>query len=58
MAARVPAQPRTLFEPARIGKMTLKNRVAMAPITRNRGGADGGSVYGGDAEGYTACPLR
>jgi N-ethylmaleimide reductase len=30
-----------LFEPVTVGKLTLKNRIAMAPLTRNRAGADG-----------------
>lgn len=30
-----------LFEPARIGRLDLPNRLVMAPLTRNRAGADG-----------------
>ncbi|MFE9792884.1 alkene reductase [Streptomyces goshikiensis] len=30
-----------LFEPARLGSLDLPNRLAMAPLTRNRAGADG-----------------
>lgn len=32
-------QPRSLFSPARVGPFTLANRIAMAPMTRNRAGA-------------------
>jgi len=31
----------TLFEPARLGALTLPNRLVMAPLTRNRAAADG-----------------
>jgi 2,4-dienoyl-CoA reductase-like NADH-dependent reductase (Old Yellow Enzyme family) len=31
----------TLFEPASVGKLDLSNRLVMAPLTRNRAGADG-----------------
>ncbi|MFD7321857.1 alkene reductase [Streptomyces sp. NPDC059875] len=30
-----------LFEPTRLGELTLPNRLVMAPMTRNRAGADG-----------------
>lgn len=30
-----------LFEPARLGDLRLPNRLVMAPMTRNRAGADG-----------------
>ncbi|WP_394816199.1 oxidoreductase [Streptomyces mooreae] len=30
-----------LFEPARLGTLRLPNRLVMAPLTRNRAGADG-----------------
>jgi N-ethylmaleimide reductase len=31
----------TLFEPVQLGSLNLANRVFMAPLTRNRAGADG-----------------
>lgn len=31
----------TLYEPLKLGRLTLKNRVFMAPLTRNRARADG-----------------
>ena len=31
----IPPMP-TLFDPIRVGRMALSNRVAMAPLTRNR----------------------
>ena len=42
MTASLPAAAATdLFEPVRLGPYTLANRVAMAPLTRSRVGADG-----------------
>ena len=31
----------TLFDPFRMGPLTLPNRIVMAPMTRNRASADG-----------------
>lgn len=39
--ARAPAQVGALFEPIRVGSMTLRNRIAMAPCTRQRAHLDG-----------------
>ena len=33
--------PNTLFQPFQLGDLTLTNRMVMAPMTRNRAGADG-----------------
>ncbi|MEU5402214.1 alkene reductase [Streptomyces sp. NPDC005963] len=33
--------PSGLFEPVRLGRLDLPNRLVMAPLTRNRAGADG-----------------
>ncbi len=33
--------PQSLFEPVQLGELQLRNRVVMAPMTRNRADADG-----------------
>ncbi|MEU8464392.1 alkene reductase [Streptomyces sp. NPDC029003] len=38
---QTPASSSRLFEPARLGGLVLPNRLVMAPLTRNRAGADG-----------------
>ena len=36
-----PAASTDLFDPVRLGPLTLKNRIVMAPLTRSRAGEDG-----------------
>ncbi|MFF4299184.1 alkene reductase [Streptomyces vinaceus] len=38
---QTPTAGSRLFSPARLGPLTLPNRLVMAPLTRNRAGADG-----------------
>lgn len=47
---------KTLFEPVKIGSLALKNRVVMAPMTRNRASRDG--VPSKLAVTYYAQPSR
>jgi hypothetical protein len=53
----------SLLTPVEVGALALRYRIAMAPMTRDRSGADGtptslnAAYYGGDEHGYTDYPM-
>jgi N-ethylmaleimide reductase len=44
MSSSATLDRRSLFEPTKIGSISVSNRVAMAPLTRNRAGAGGSAT--------------
>lgn len=41
MASELPSHDTDLFDPVQLGPLTLRNRIAMAPLTRSRAGSAG-----------------